>query len=570
MMKLTSLFGLILLLFGCAASNPPKQSQAHINKTQVANAKELDKASIPKIIESTPYLPIPKPEKKPETYTVVVNEVPVKELLFAIARDANIDIDIVGDIEGTVTLNAINQTLAQIMERIAYHVPIKYSFKHNTLIIEKDAPYLKTYNIDYLNISRSSESQIELATQIAATGAGSESDTESEVGNNSFTQVKNTINNTFWATLEQNIRHIVSSGEENLSDSGENIAATETTATESSSSTEAATTSTASESSSQYNDVIVNKESGLITVYTTDLKHKKIEQYIDRVVSKAGKQVLIEATIVEVELNDEYQSGVDWTVVASGGAGLSINQNLTGNNLTTPSFFSATFTDPANALGAVTGTIKSLEQFGNVQVLSSPKIIALNNQTAVLKVVDNRVYFTTEVNVQPATTSTPRIETFESTLHTVPIGFVMNVTPYISTNKEILLNVRPTISRILGFVEDPNPSLATAGVISKIPEIQVREMESLLRMNSGQVAIIGGLMQDKVEKNNSGVPGLNQIPYVKNLFSYKQDKIRKTELLVFIKSTLINTASVDKDLKKFYDFLPERRRTQSLGSSGRE
>ncbi len=559
MMKLTSLFGLVLILFGCAASNPPKQSQAHINKTQVANAKELDKASIPKIIENTPYLPIPKPEKKPETYTVVVNEVPVKELLFAIARDANIDIDIVGDIEGTVTLNAINQTLAQIMERIAYHVPVKYSFKHNTLIIEKDAPYLKTYNIDYLNISRSSESQIELATQIAATGGSSESGTESEVGNNSFTQVNNTINNTFWATLEQNIRHIVSSGEE--TSTGNEEAATETTSS---------STPAESDTSSQYNDVIVNKESGLITVYTTDQKHKKIEQYIDRVVSKAGKQVLIEATIVEVELNDEYQSGVDWTVVASGGAGLSVNQNLTGNNLTTPSFFSATFTDPANALGAVTGTIKALEKFGDVQVLSSPKIIALNNQTAVLKVVDNRVYFTTEVNVQPATSSTPRIETFESTLHTVPIGFVMNVTPYISTNKEILLNVRPTISRILGFVEDPNPSLATAGVISKIPEIQVREMESLLRMNSGQVAIIGGLMQDKLEKDTSGVPGLNQIPYVKNLFSYKQEKIHKTELLVFIKSTLINTASVDNDLKRFYDFLPERRRTQSLSPSERE
>ena len=140
--------------------------------------------------------------------------------------------------------------------------------------------------------------------------------------------------------------------------------------------------------------------------------------------------------------------------------GFDITQSLLGANLGAAPFFSFTYSDPAADPGEVSATLRALEQFGDVTVLSSPKIIALNNQTAMLKVVDNVVYFTTEV----ATTTSDNTErqTFETTVHTVPVGFVMNVTPYVSEVEEIILNVRPTISRVLNEVLDPNPALAAA------------------------------------------------------------------------------------------------------------
>ena len=136
----------------------------------------------------------------------------------------------------------------------------------------------------------------------------------------------------------------------------------------------------------------------------------------------------------------------------------------------------------------------------------------------------------------------------------------MNVTPYISQNDEVLLNVRPTISRILSFVNDPNPELAAVNVVSRIPEIQVREMESLLRVNTGQVAVIGGLMQDKKDSTEYSVPLLSSIPLLGRLFSYEKDETVKTELLVFIRPTVIENASLEKDLSHFKQYLqtPQR------------
>ena len=149
------------------------------------------------------------------------------------------------------------------------------------------------------------------------------------------------------------------------------------------------------------------------------------------------------------------------------------------------------YSNPGSILGNLSATLKVLQQFGDVQVLSSPKIIALNNQPAVLKVVDNRVYFTFEVDRLERENGDERT-VVDSTVHSVPVGIVMNVTPFISKNNEVILNVRPTISRILNFAEDPSPALAGQNQIRNlIPEIQVREMESLLRVQSGNVAIIG-------------------------------------------------------------------------------
>jgi general secretion pathway protein D len=150
--------------------------------------------------------------------------------------------------------------------------------------------------------------------------------------------------------------------------------------------------------------------------------------------------------------------------------------------------------------------IRMLQQFGNTKVLSSPKIMAVNNQTALLKVVNNEVYFTIEVNREAATTTSAGTTTYETEVHTVPVGFMMSVTPFVSDKDDVSLNIRPTISRIVGYVNDPSPDLARENITSRIPVIQEREMASVLKLKDNQTAVIGGLIEDSnMNDKNAGI-----------------------------------------------------------------
>jgi general secretion pathway protein D len=274
------------------------------------------------------------------------------------------------------------------------------------------------------------------------------------------------------------------------------------------------------------------------------------------------RQVLIEATIVEVTLNDNYQSGVDWSALGLNGLGYSFTQAFSGPDLPgTPlrlntSSFSLRYNNPnAAAGGSISSTVRLLDAFGKTRVLSSPKLMVMNNQTAVLKVVDNQVYFT--VKADTVTNQSTSTTTFTTTQNVVPVGFIMNVTPQISESDMVTLDVRPTVTRIIDTVKDPNPSLAAANVTSLIPITQTREMESVLKVGSGQTAVLGGLMLDSFEGKREGLPLASRIPIFGDLVSNRNDNATKSELVIFIRPVVIREASVDGDLADYRRYLPD-------------
>jgi general secretion pathway protein D len=549
MMKTIFLVLLCSLLLSCGASRVPEQSQGHISEqTENTIEKKSNKKNIPKPLLDEPMLPEPQNISEEEVYTVVVHEVSIKELLFALARDAKINIDIGDQIENVVTLNAIDQTLSQILERLTDDNDLYYEIKGDVVKIRKDRPFIKIYPIDYLNISRNSFSQVSVATEIGSTGRGAVGDnsSSSSANSNSNTVVNNVSNNQFWATLEQNIRLII--GESGSDENSQNNATTGTG--------QGASGETSSEDSQgTASNVIVNRETGIIAVNTTHKIHHKIQDFLDHVMVNSKRQVMIEATIAEIQLSNDYQAGVDWTSLRLTGAGFSFNQGLIGENLNSPPAFTGTWrnNDIDNPLNV---TLKALEKFGDVKVLSSPKLMVLNNQTALLKVVDNIVYFTIDVDIEPATDNSPRLITYTSIVHTVPVGFVMALTAYINDSDNITLNVRPTISRQIGSVVDPNPALADSDVENIIPLIQVREMESILKINDGDTAVLGGLMQNENKQGSSGIPLISGVPMIGDFFSMKDNTFKKSELVIFIKASVIKSASLEKDLKNWKKYLP--------------
>ncbi|MDZ7829072.1 MAG: pilus (MSHA type) biogenesis protein MshL [Halofilum sp. (in: g-proteobacteria)] len=533
-----------LSLMACGTQRSYDPGDGHIQPGTEAAAAEgrqaPTSADIPDPVTTAPMPPAPSSARDAERYTVVVNEVPVKELLFALARDADIEIDIIGDITGTVTLNAIDATLPRLLERISLQAPIRYRLDDDYLKIAADAPYLESYPVPYVNIDRDSSSSVETSTQIASTGgAAGEGQSSGGAGsNNSSTTISSESEQRLWQTLRGNLAGIL------------NVEVSEGDAPD----------------SDRY--IMINREAGYITVRATQRQHVEVQRYLDQVMASVRRQVLIEATVVEVTLSDRYQAGVDWALLANEADGFDFVQSLTGSALggafnvpdppaTGSSQVTIGYSDPDTSDGSLSSTIKMLETFGDVQVMSSPKIIALNNQLAMLKVVDNRVYFTVEVETDTTESGTVT-RTFETEVNTVPVGLVMTVTPHIDSSEEVLLNVRPTVSRILGFVNDPNPDLANAGVENAIPEIQVREMESLLRVHSGQTAVIGGLMQDSLDETSRGVPGLSRLPLLGRLFQYRDDTVEKTELIIFLRPRVINRASLDGDFQDYRRYLSPR------------
>lgn len=522
-----------LQLVGCGANLPERPATGrHLTPSQVPAPSH-----IPDIVQTPSLLAPPVPNASHDVYSVVVHDVPVKELLFALARDASLNIDVHPGITGNVSLNAIDQTLPQILARLARQVDIRWNLNPPNLVVEPDSPFLRTYRVDYVNISRKSAGEVNVATAISTTGSSGTGGGGSG-NNNSTTQLSQESNNMFWATLVANLRNI-------LGDSG-GTSGSESSGGEAPSAGEGAS-----------NTIISNPESGLISVRGTLRQHEDVRRFLDLVHLRALQQVLIEATVVEVRLKDQYQTGVDWASLGRDGGSYSFVQSLTGINLVNSPVSTMTIDHSADP-DALTATISLLEQFGDLKVLSSPKVMVLNNQTAILKVVDNKVYFSIEVTAGTAATATSAATppTYSTTIHTVPVGFVMAVTPQISENKQVTLNVRPTISRIIGYVNDPNPALAENNIINRVPEVQVREVESILKVNSGQIGVLGGLMQDTLDKTTAGLPGFSRLPLLGNLFSYRDDTANKTELVIFLRPAVISHASLEGDLKQFRDHLP--------------
>ncbi len=481
----------------------------------------------------------PAPVKPPvpvETYTVVVKEVPVVDLLFSLARDAGINLDLQADSDKTVTLNAVDRPLAEILERIAEQAKLRFRLRGSNLIIQDDAPYWDNYLVDYVNISRTAEAEVGVATQIS-TGGGTVGEDSGgaagdEQGNLSKTTVKNKSTNDFWTALENGLEAIVKSNRE----------------------------AGAPELPQESDPVIVNQMSGVVTVFGSQRQHNGVKEFLDKVVTNAQRQVLIEMTIVEVRLSDNYQAGVDWARLSDdqgqGSNGISTIGALTGGDLRTPPFVSFNFNSIDDDGSGITATVRLLQQFGDTRVLSSPKIMALNNQTSLLKVVNENVYFTIELDIRDATADIPERRTFTSEIHTVPVGLVMSVTPQISEDGLVSLNVRPTISNITSFAIDPAPRLAGAEFDNLIPEIQVREIESLLQVKDRHTVVLGGLMQNEHESQKDGIPGLSSIPKLGNLFSYTRDRMVKTELVIFLKPTIVSNgaaAAATARLADYYD-----------------
>jgi MSHA biogenesis protein MshL len=556
----------LVLAAGACGQAPVKPAAGHL----MAEKRPAAEGQIPPPVQVAPLLPKPRPAARLETYSVVVNNVRVQDLLFALARDARLNVDIHNDITGTVTLNAIDQTLPQLLARISRQVDMRYEIEGQNLSVMRDMPFLRAYKIDYLSAARTVKMSSLASTQFASSNSATGAATTSGASTGATAQVDVSSDNKLWESIVVNVKEILRETDKIIPKTQAVAAPQAAPAAAAVPGAPAAPAAAPAQQSVEFLEVasvIANRESGILYVRASSRQHEKVQEFLDQVMVGAKRQVLIEATVAEVQLNNAYQRGIDWQRLRSGAtsigrpgfgtgqSGMEFGQNSTG----TPAAVSTT----AFVLGgAITSlnfnfALSLLESFGDVRVLSSPKLSVLNNQTALLRVTRDIIYFQitpSQVTVSgggggtivapPSFTTTPLV---------AAEGFMMSVLPQINETDTVVLNVRPTIRRRVGNASDPNPALTTPNLI---PIFETREFDSILRLQSGQMAVLGGLMQDSRSSTEDTIPGINRIPGLGELLEQKSETNTKTELVIFLRATVIREASLDGDFRALRGDLP--------------
>lgn len=294
--------------------------------------------------------------------------------------------------------------------------------------------------------------------------------------------------------------------------------------------------------------VFVTPQAGLVTVRALPEEIRSIRDFLDISETNLQRQVVLEARILEVELKDEYQQGINWGTIAktigTTAFGFSTTAGNFGNQIT-PSLGGVTSLSFVNQ--DFSGVLSLLETQGDVQVLSSPRVTATNNQKAVIK-VGNDEYFVTDVSSQNTITSTTTSVVPDIELTPFFSGIALDVTPQIDENHSILLHVHPSV--IETQEQEKIVTLNEENIVLPLAQSTIRESDTIIKAMSGEIVVIGGLMQSITEDLYSQTPILGDLPFIGNLFRNKSQREVKKELIILIKPTIVESGTWHQQMKR--------------------
>ena len=532
-------------LTGCE-SGPPRQGVAHkmekaiddsvtSNKEMSNVPSDVTQALIPTINLDSLRVPDIQDEQR---FDISVNNVPAEQFFLSLVDGTKYNMVIHPEVQGNITLNLRNVTIPEVMEAVRDVYGFEFISTPYGFQVLPGRLRARIYQINYLNVERSGSSQTQVSsgslTESSAKGAGSEEPT-SLVPETRTTAVGSRIDtsqppSTFWKELQDSVQAIVGTGEGR--------------------------------------SVVVNPQSGVVVVRALPTELREVEAFLQATQLIVQRQVILEAKILEVRLNDGFQTGINWagllnpggkTIAAGniGGGSVLVNESGTSDIAGTTgtvsnlagvkdasgfpiagslsSAFGGVFT-LALELGDFAAFIELLKTQGNVQVLSSPRVATLNNQKAIIKVGTDE-FFVTDISSTNVVSS--NVTSFNPNITLTPFfsGIALDVTPQISQEGEVTLHVHPSISEVV----DQQKTVTVGNTTQQIPLAlsTVRESDSIVRAHSGQVIVIGGLMQDQTNDQQAATPALGDVPILGNLFKHKKQTSIKSELVILLKPIVV-------------------------------
>ena len=425
--------------------------------------------------------------------------------------------------EKDVRYTVHNKPLYSVIKDLCVLNNLCYKFYNDTLMISKDVPYLHVYSVPFLLGERTSNSNL-VVNYDGLRGSSQSNQLSSQPTSSTLSYA---MTNDFWKELQGNLRiffdHSSSGSFGNFKDpskAGDN-------------------TKNPGEVSHKKPFYSLHPQAGLVSVHATRAQHQQLEAYFQKISRSVSSSVVIEAKILEVSLKKEWCQGIDWGLLRPGSPNTDPTMQLEG--VSGKTMFS--FQKILPAAMRLESLFHFVESFGKVRTLSNPRMTILNNQPAILKAAKNEVFFTFSFHrdngsVETLTKkNTPSKDTVVSVPNFLPVGLVMVVHPCIDfKTKEIILSIRPTISSVVDVREDPAVSLRSQGKItSSLPVVQVREIDSLLRIQSGDTVVMGGLIQSESRRMSKG-PSL--LGGARSLLGKKEGSNTTTELIIFLKASL--------------------------------
>lgn len=519
-----------LFLSACAHENALMQSpQANTTDSIDQINSELDRALAVDVVQSLDVLPDDvmnalTPELLPQTkvmseprFDIAVKGVPARDFFEELVAGTNLNMLVSPDLNGSISLQLKDVTVDDVLD--ITHRLYGYEYERQGRLIHVSPAGLTThiFAINYLNVERNGDSETRVSsgqiTQNNSNSSSSDSGNSSSSGSNSTgsgTRIVTKNKNYFWESLNQTLQLIVGNKEGH--------------------------------------SVIITPSTGMAVVRADARTLSSVKNYLERAELILKRQVILEAKILEVSLSKGYQQGIDWSfsdssssLDSNGDPKKSLGLMQTAQNIAAEA--GGVFAS-AIKLNDFQTTISLLGTQGNVQVLSSPRIATVNNQKAVIKVGSDEFYVT-DIDFESNNDTNSNSTNVELT----PFfsGIALDVTPQISEEGKIILHVHPTISK----VQDQQKTISVAGAETNLPLAfsSIRESDSIITAENGQIVVIGGLIQNRSSDTNSSVPFLGDIPFIGELFKQKGESSEKTELVILLRPTLTDQKSIQKDIR---------------------
>ena len=562
-MKILPWMGMVLLVSGCATPGSHNKTADAIQREMNQAVQDSAQPSKPDAVNNALLPPLavelPKVGNKPleAKFDLTVNNTPVNQVFMAIATGTRYSMLLHPDVSGNISLNLKDVTVLEALEAIREIYGYDYKMDGTRIYIQPLTLQTRIFQVNYLTGLRKGESSLRVTSGSVSdsatggtSGAGAVTSPSVTTRGQDSSKVSMTSSTDFWEELGRSLQAIV--GNE------------------------------------RGRSVVVSSMSGVIVVRAMPDELRNVAAYLKASQISIERQVILEAKIIEVQLNDGFQSGVNWAAFKnSPNSHITVGQGTSGSLLAPGGAAASALSSPpltatpgatllptaatSLASGLTAGTmfglafqtgnfaalLSFLESQGNVHVLSSPRIATLNNQKAVLKVGTDEFFVTnisTTTTTGTATTSTPTV-----TLQPFFSGIALDVTPRIDQNNEIILHIHPSVSQV--STVNKTVDTGTGGTLNlPLASSSVSETDSIVRARDGQIVAIGGLMRQATYDDRSGLPGLSKSS---SLFGQTSRRNEKRELVILLKPTV-----VDNDKVWSQDITQSRDRFGSLNEQG--
>ena len=489
-------------------------------------------------------------------FDVVANDMPAREFFLSLMDNAGQNLLVHPEVTGNITFSLRNVTLEEVLA--AVRDSYGYDFRRTSYGYQvlPNRIFVKTYDLNYLDLEREGHAETRVSSgQVISSEDDITNNSRSRSSRTSSTQdasrVTTRSRTELWKSVLDAVSMIVGVDKPKLEVDDLKIQKVSSKVTPAAVDTEIKYREATCRSGYEGASVCYSSMSGVLTVRATSEDHAVVSEFLSLIQRNLQRQVILEAKILEVNLSDGYQAGINWSQLGSFG-NADITLGLQGDALAGAQGIGGVFSAIVRN-GDFSGVLQLLETQGDVRVLSSPRVSTLNNQKAVIKVGTDE-FFVTDVSTTTTTlaggTTAPDLDI---TLTPFFSGISLDVTPQIDEHDNVTLHVRPTVSR----VQDQNKSIQLGGSdnVFNLPLAlsTTRQSDSIVRARSGQVVVIGGLMENRNTNSDANVPWASKLPVLGALFQQQRKSLQQTELVILLRPQVIDERVWLDDLRKSAD-----------------